>query len=99
MVESISDHLIEGVLTVIMTKFPTQVTTMDQLLKSRFYSGLHSWIWDDMTDMFRNLAYDVTALMKAAWDLDDEHALDWGQQQTTTKVTSMGGLGDLPLEP
>ena len=46
--------------------------------------------------MFRNLAYDVTTLMKAAQDLKDEHALDWGQRQVTTKVASVGDQGDSP---
>ena len=32
-----------------------------------------------MRDMFRNSAYNITTLMKAAQDLKDEHALDWGQ--------------------
>ena len=50
----------------------------DQLLWSRFYSLLHSQIWDGMKDMFRNSAYDITDLRKAAWDLKDEHALDQG---------------------
>ena len=49
---------------------------------------MHSQIWDGMRDMFRNSAYDITALIKAAWDLKDEHALDRGQQQVTVK----GGL-------
>ena len=58
----------EGVLNDIKTKFLAQVTEMesDHLLQSRFYSGLHSQICDGMRDMFRNSAYDVTALMKAA---------------------------------
>ena len=48
----------------------------DQSLRSRFDSGLHGQIWDGMWDMFGNTAYDVTALMKAAWDLKDEYALE-----------------------
>ena len=46
-----------------------------------------------MGDMFSNSAYDVTALMKAAPDLEDEHALEWRQMQVTTKTTSVGGPG------
>ena len=73
--ESVSDYLIciEGVLNDIKNKFLTWVTEIesDQLLQSRFYSGLCSWIWDGMRDIFRNSAYDVTALMKAAQDLED----------------------------
>ena len=42
--------------------------------------------------MFQNLAYDVMALMKSAQDFEDEQALDWGQQQATTKATSAGTL-------
>ena len=48
--------------------------------------------------MFRNLAYDVTALMKAAQGLKDEHALKWGQWQVTTKVASAGNLVALSPE-
>ena len=51
----------------------------DQLLQSRFYSGLCSKIWDGVRDVLRKSAYDITALMKAAQDLKDEHALDLGQ--------------------
>ena len=67
---SLSDYLIhiEGVLNDIKTKSLTQLTEMesDQLLQSRFCSGLYSWIQDGMRDMFRNSAYDGTALIKAA---------------------------------
>ena len=45
-----------------------------------------------MRDMFRNSAYDVTALMKAVQDIKDEHTLERGQQQVTTKVASAGDL-------
>ena len=94
---SISDYLIcvEGVLNDIRMKFPTWMTEM---LGSRFYSGLCSQIWDGMRDMFRNSAYDVTALMKATQDLEDEHALDRGQQQVTAKATSVGDQGNLPQD-
>ena len=99
--ESISDYLIhiEGVLNDMKSKFPTWQTKMqsDLLLWSRFYSGLHSQVWDSMRDIFRNLAYDVMALMKAAWDLEDEHALDQGQWQTTAKAASAGSPGDPTL--
>ena len=44
--------------------------------------------------MCRNLACDVTALMKAASDLEDEHALEQEQWQATTKAASMGDPGD-----
>ena len=63
----------------------------------QFYSGPHSWIWDGMRDMLRNSGYDVTVLMKAAQDLEDEHALDWEQQQVSTKTASTGYQGDSPL--
>ena len=52
-----------------------------------------------MRDMFRNLAYDVTLLTKAAQNLEDEYALDWGQWQATAKATSAGSPGDPPLGP
>ena len=98
--ESVSDYLIcvEGVLNDIKTKFPTSVTEIEsyQLLQSRFYSGLHSQTWDGMRDMFRNSAYNVTALMKAAQDLKDGHALDQGQWQVATKAASAGDQGDSP---
>ena len=68
----------------------------DQLLQSRFYSGLHSQIQDGMREMFRNSAYDVTAIMKAAWDLEQEHALDWGQWQVTAKVALAGDQRNSP---
>ena len=97
---SISDYLIyiEGVLNDIKTKFPTQLTEMqsDQLLQSRFYSRLCSQICNGMRDMFRNLAYDVTALIKAAQDLEDEHALEQGQWQMMAKAASAGDPGDSP---
>ena len=48
--------------------------------------------------MFRNSAYDITALMKATWDLEDKHAWDRGQWQVTTKVTSVGDQGDHPQD-
>ena len=64
------------------------------VIKNTFYSRLCSQIQDGMRDMFRTLAYDVTAFMKAAQDLDDEHALDQGQWQVTAKAASAGGSGD-----
>ena len=101
--ESISNYLIciEGVLNDIKTKFPAWVPEMesDQLLWSRFHSGLHSWIHDGIRDMFRNLAYDVTTVMKAAGDLEDEHVLEQGQWQVTTKAASVEDLVAPPTEP
>ena len=70
----------------------------DQLLQSSFYSGLHSQIQDSMRDMFRNSSYDVTAFMKAAPDLEDEHALEWGQWQMTTKWHLQGTQGIHPWD-
>ena len=100
--ESISDYLIhgEGVLNDIKTKIllPSDWNIdieSDQLLWSRFYSGLHSWILDWMRDMFRNSVYDATALMRAAQDLKDEHALDQGQWQVTTKAALTGDQGGI----
>ena len=52
-----------------------------------------------MRDMFRNLAYDITALMKAPQDLKDKHALDQGQWWVTAKVASAGDFGDSPPGP
>ena len=49
-----------------------------------------------MRDMFRNSAYDVTALMKATQDLKDEHTLDREQWQVITMVASAGDQGDPP---
>ena len=51
-----------------------------------------------MRDMVRNLAYDVMALMKAAQDLEDEHALEQGQWQMTAKVASAGDMGVPPQD-
>ena len=49
--------------------------------------------------MFRNLAYDVTTLMKVVWDLEYEHALKWEQQQVTTNMASVGDPGAPPPGP
>ena len=57
-----------------------------------------SHICDGMRDMFRNLAYDVSALMKAAQDLEDEHALRHGQWQTTTKAASVWDMVPHPQD-
>ena len=46
--------------------------------------------------MFRNSAYDITALMKITLDLEDEHALGRGQWQVTAKVTSLRDQGEAP---
>ena len=51
-----------------------------------------------MRDVFRNLTYDVTGIMKVAWDLEDKHALEWGQHQVTAKVASAGDPGAPSLE-
>ena len=49
-----------------------------------------------MRDMFRDSTYDVTVLMKAAQDLENEHALDKGHRQVTAKVASAEDPGDTP---
>ena len=86
---------VEGVFNDNKMKFPNQVTEikLDQLLISRCYSGLCSQILDGMRDMFRNSAYNVTALMKTTWDLKEVNVLDRGKQQVTAKVTSVGDQG------
>ena len=100
--ESISDHLIciEGVLNGIKMKFLTQMTETesDQLLRSRFYSGLCSQIWDGLRDMFRNSAYDITGLMKPAQDLKDEHGLDMGSGKWLLKWPLWGTRGKCPQD-
>ena len=68
--ESMSNYLIcvGGVLSGIKTNSWLECLSLNLiwLLQSRFYSVLHSWICDGMRCMLKSLAYDVTALMKAA---------------------------------
>ena len=48
--------------------------------------------------MFRDSAYNIAALMNAAWDLEDQHTLDTELWQVTAKVTSVGDQGEAPPE-